>query len=393
LLRAFSMDAERRNVSLRLSARDAVVVVCVSGACAVDGTPRTRRRCYRAGDILPAAQVRRDHVAAVAARAVDGAARRLRRVPRHRVRSVRKSVAFRFIRTRSWRVRVSVRVWRKKTNRASHAHVNTRLDSRTHEYFASSNAVASMASRYSASQSAPTTVPSACAAETAKGAPARSPRLNVATAASADGGRRRRRRALARAGERDGVEALRAPDRRVQRGAHQPSARALGFAGTMARGKFSGPTSRDGRKKSSGRLRRSLLRRREPFGELVVRGRRTTPRAPIRFERAVPAETPRLARGARRARRRDTRALANARAPSGRALRAVRRLRRSVRRLGIEREAHDDCPRPRARGRLAWKTRGTLHVSHTDAEETHSQSSAPRASAASAERSAPFSKR
>ena len=53
LLRAFSMDAERRNVSLRLSARDAVVVVCVSGTCAVDGTPRTRRRCYRAGDILP----------------------------------------------------------------------------------------------------------------------------------------------------------------------------------------------------------------------------------------------------------------------------------------------------------------------------------------------------
>ena len=52
LLRAFSMDAERRNVSLRLSARDAVVVVCVSGTCAVDGTPRTRRRCYRAGDIL-----------------------------------------------------------------------------------------------------------------------------------------------------------------------------------------------------------------------------------------------------------------------------------------------------------------------------------------------------
>ena len=53
MLRAFSMDAERRNVSLRLSARDAVVVVCVSGTCAVDGTPRTRRRCYRAGDILP----------------------------------------------------------------------------------------------------------------------------------------------------------------------------------------------------------------------------------------------------------------------------------------------------------------------------------------------------
>ena len=53
LLRAFSMDAERRNVSLLLSARDAVVVVCVSGTCAVDGTPRTRRRCYSAGDILP----------------------------------------------------------------------------------------------------------------------------------------------------------------------------------------------------------------------------------------------------------------------------------------------------------------------------------------------------
>jgi len=52
LLRAFSVDAERRNVSLRLSARDAVVVVCVTGACVVDGTPRTRRRCYRAGDIL-----------------------------------------------------------------------------------------------------------------------------------------------------------------------------------------------------------------------------------------------------------------------------------------------------------------------------------------------------
>ena len=52
LLRAFSVDAERRSVSLRLSARDAVVVVCVTGACVVDGTPRTRRRCYRAGDIL-----------------------------------------------------------------------------------------------------------------------------------------------------------------------------------------------------------------------------------------------------------------------------------------------------------------------------------------------------
>ena len=52
LLRAFSVDAERRIVSLRLSARDAVVVVRVTGACVVDGTPRTRRRCYRAGDIL-----------------------------------------------------------------------------------------------------------------------------------------------------------------------------------------------------------------------------------------------------------------------------------------------------------------------------------------------------
>ena len=53
LFRAFSIDAERRSVSLRLSARDAVLVVCVTGACVSDGTPRTRRRCYRANDIAP----------------------------------------------------------------------------------------------------------------------------------------------------------------------------------------------------------------------------------------------------------------------------------------------------------------------------------------------------